>query len=120
MIITKLINNLKCLTTAYYSLLTLVDNIEPTLENYFLTESVVIEASVDDGPIVNTFELPIGVQVISILLVRVGESGFDDVETIFVNQYTQVVNVDKTIITTTLYGTHALNDYELQVIYRML
>lgn len=120
MIITKLLNNLKCLTGLYYSLLTLVDNIEPTLDNYFITESILIESSGDDGFATHVFELPLGIQLISIFLVRVGEAGFDDVETINVDEYTQVVNIDKTIVTVTTNGTHSLNDYELQVIYRML
>lgn len=116
MIITKLINNLKCLTQFYQSLVTTVDQIEATIDDPFITESVIIEASETTQESV-TFALPDNIQIVSILLVRVGSSGFDDVESIEIDNTAILTVSEGTSVVVQLSGDHELNDYEVQVIY---
>lgn len=116
MIITKLINNLKCLTQFHQSLVTIVDRIEATLTDPFLSESVLIESNYLDSGAVG-FVLPEGIQIVSILLYRVGENGFDDFETI---EISNVIISDQEIgknVVVQYTGNHDLNDYEVKVIY---
>ena len=119
MIITKLINNLKCLTLFYQSLVWLLGRIEPTLSDPFQTSVTLIESSNTTSE-TSIVELPEGVQIISILLVRVGESGFDDVETIVIDTYSVSISGGQTYVTVNMSGGHDLHDYELQIIYRLL
>jgi len=116
MIITKIINNLKCLTQFYQSLVTTVDRIEATLTDPFLSESAVIESNdVESGAV--GFVLPEGVQIISILLYRVGEAGFDDFETIEISNVFITDQVNGKNVVVQFLGVHELYDYEVKVIY---
>jgi hypothetical protein len=116
MIITKLINNLKCLTQFYQSLVTTVDRIEATLTDPFLSESVLIESNyVTSGAV--GFILPEGIQIVSILLYVVGESGFDDFETIEISNVIISDQANGKNVVVQYTGDHELNNYEVKVIY---
>lgn len=116
MIITKLINNLKCLTQFYQSLVTQVDQIEATIQDPFVIETILIESSdtVNESVV---FSLPDGIQIVSILLFRVGSSGFDDVESIEIDETSIFSTQSGTNIVVQLVGSHDLNDYEVKVTY---
>ena len=116
MIITKLINNLKCLTQFYQSLVITVDRIEATLTDPFLSESAVIESSdVTSGAV--GFVLPDGIQIVSILLYKIGEAGFDDFETIEISNVIISDQVNGKNVVVQFTGAHDLHDYEVKVIY---
>jgi len=116
MIITKLINNLKCLTQFYNELVAATDEIEAVINNPFIKESLLIEASALNSDFVN-FIIPNGAQIASILLYRVGESGFDDVDTIEISNTTISLISSGISILVQLTGTHATHDYEVEVTY---
>lgn len=116
MIITKLINNLKCLTQYYQSLVTRVDQIEEIIQVPFVDSIALIEASDTLNETVS-FDLPSDIQIVSILLIRVGESGFDDVESIEIDETIVSTTSSGTVVTVQLIGSHELNDYEVKLTY---
>jgi hypothetical protein len=112
MIITRLINNLKCLISKSSDLEARIN----TLEVAELSPFQVSITTVDTENGNEVIMLPVNIQLISMFLVRTSApSTFEDYS---ISHYTQSATQLNTVITVFLSGDRNLAGYEIHVVYR--
>lgn len=116
MIITKLINNLKCLIELYRYLVGITDVTELNLLDPLKREEIEITAESESS--LHSAEIPLDAQIISIIVFRDDESQHTLVEDFHIVNYSDIVVDGDRIITVTTAGTKTV-DYKITITYKV-
>lgn len=115
MIITKLINNLKCLIELYRYLVGITDITELNLLDPLQREEIAIPASSTSS--IHSAEIPLGALIISIILYRDDADEHNLVESFNITNYSDTVIDGDRVIKVVTSGTKTV-DYKIVITYK--
>lgn len=112
MIITRLINNLKCLIAKSNDLEARITTLETAELSPFQLSITTVDTDGDNEVIL----LPTNIQLVSMFLVRSSSpTTFEDYS---ISHYTQTETALNTVVTVFLSGTRSLSGYQIHIVYR--
>ena len=118
MIVTRLINNLKCLIGVCKNIDSKVTSIESAPDEPFrYAIAVVNQSTVNERQF--TIEIPKGARVISVMIFRTSPSAYTAYETISISSYSKIEQAEADFLNVYTTGTNPDYVYEIRVTYQL-
>lgn len=118
MIISRLINNLKCLIGVCNNIDSKVTSIESAPDEPFRYAIAVVNSSnIEERQF--TIEIPKGAHIVSVMIFRISPSSYTAYETISISSYSKIEQSEADFLNIYTTGTNPDYQYEIRVTYQL-